>query len=88
MYTASTAEDVKDMILQEFTSLDSVIRVVIATIAFGMGLNAPDIRHCIHWGSADTVQAYVVVVDVMVMILFPLCIFVKVIYHKQVTYLK
>ena len=59
MYTASTAEDIKDRILLEFTSLQSLIRVVVATIAFGMGLNAPDIRRCIHWGPSDTIQAYV-----------------------------
>ena len=59
MYSASTAEAVKDDILQAFTDPHSHIRVVIATIAFGMGLDARDVRRSIHWGPSDTIQAYV-----------------------------
>ena len=40
MYSASTAEVVKDEILQSFMNPSGHIRIVIATIAFGMGLDA------------------------------------------------
>jgi len=41
MYSASTA-DVKDAVLQSFTDPRGHVRIVVATIAFGMGLDAPD----------------------------------------------
>jgi len=59
MYSASSAKDIKDEVLQAFTDPHSHVRVVTATIAFGMGLDAPDVRQSIHWGPSDTIQAYV-----------------------------
>ena len=59
MYSALTAEDVKDEILQTFTDPQSHVRIVIATTVFGIGLDAPDVCQSIHWGPSDTVQAYV-----------------------------
>ena len=59
MYSASTAEDVKDAVLQSFTDPTGHVHIVIATIAFGMGLDAPDVRQSIHLGPSDSVQAYV-----------------------------
>ena len=59
MYSASTAEVVKDEILQSFMNPSGHIRIVIATIAFGMGLDAPDVRQSIHFGPSDSIQAYV-----------------------------
>lgn len=59
MYSASSAKDIKDEVLQAFTDSHSHGRVVIATIAFGMGLDVPDVRQSIHWGPSDTIQAYV-----------------------------
>ena len=38
---------------------NSPLRVVIATIAFGMGMNFPDIRQVIHWGVPQDAEAYV-----------------------------
>lgn len=58
MYSASTTQAVKDTILPSFTNTNGSIRIVIATIAFGMGLDAPNVRQIIHWGPSDSVEAY------------------------------
>lgn len=58
LYSASTTQDVKDMILSSFTTTDGSVRVVIATVAFGMGLDAPNVRQVIHWGPSESIEAY------------------------------
>lgn len=59
MFTACTEKNVKNTIITNFTQKDSPLRVVIATIAFGMGLDSPNIRHIIHWGSPADVESYI-----------------------------
>ena len=59
MYSASTSEDVKDAVLESFTNPNGHVRIVIATIASGMGLDAPDVQQSIHLGPSDSIQAYV-----------------------------
>ena len=34
------------------------VRVVVATVAFGMGIDKPDIRTVLHWGVPTTVESY------------------------------
>lgn len=46
-------------LLNKFTKEDSVLRIVVATIAFGMGINCPNIRRVIHWGSPADVESYI-----------------------------
>ena len=58
MYTHSTHDSVKQAILEQFTSA-SQLRIVIATIAFGMGINCPDVRHIIHWTAPGDIETYV-----------------------------
>lgn len=59
IYTAATDNTVKSDILPSFTAQNGHIRIVIATIAFGLGLDAPNVHKIIHWGSADSVAAYI-----------------------------
>ena len=58
MFTHSTHPSVKEKIIEQFTS-DSPLRVIIATVAFGSGMNCPDIRRVIHWGVPQDAEAYV-----------------------------
>ena len=58
MYTHCTHQSVKDTILARFTSASN-LRVVVATIAFGMGIDCQDVRQIIHWGVPEDEEMYV-----------------------------
>jgi ATP-dependent DNA helicase RecQ len=59
MFHSCTQPCIKDKIIEAFTSPGSPLRLVIATVAFGMGIDIPDIRTIIHFGSCEDVEAYV-----------------------------
>lgn len=59
MYTACTHPNLKPLIVGEFTKEQSVLRVVIATVAFGMELNCPNIRRVIHWNPPGDIESYI-----------------------------
>ena len=52
MYTACTTLSVKDSILQSFAKINTKLRVIIATVAYGMVIDCPDVRCVIHWGAS------------------------------------
>ena len=58
MFMSCTEEIVKESIVRLFTS-DSCLRVVIATVAFGMGIDCHDIRQVIHLGSPNDIESYI-----------------------------
>ena len=55
----STEERVKEEIVQIFTKETSGLRVVIATVAFGMGIDSPSVRQVIHLGPPTDLESYV-----------------------------
>ena len=57
-YHAEVSDEDKARILEEFRKPDSVIRCLISTVAFGIGIDIPDIRLVMHWGESDTVSQY------------------------------
>ena len=59
MFTACTTSDVKETIISSFTKPDGRLRIVVATIAFGMGLNCPNVRRIIHWGPPSDTESYI-----------------------------
>ena len=59
MYTRCTEAEVKEVIFESFSNPDGNLRIVIGTIAFGMGLDCPNVRHIIHWGPSTNIESYI-----------------------------
>ena len=58
MYTSIVDKPIREEILQLFTS-NSQLRIVVATVAFGMGIDCRDVRQVIHVGAPDDVEEYI-----------------------------
>lgn len=59
MYHAKVTDAQKVSILDSFSVANGCCRVLFSTIAFGMGVNIPDIRMIIHFGPSQSIEAYV-----------------------------
>ena len=59
IYTRVSTAPKQEQIIARFSDCDSRLRVVIATVAFGMGIDSPDIRCITHWGLPSTKEEYV-----------------------------
>ena len=59
MYHSKTADANKEHVIQEFPKPDSIVRVVVATVAFGLGVNIPDIRKVINFGAPRNLEEFV-----------------------------
>ena len=57
MFTSVTDAAQKDYIIKAFTG-ESHLRIVIATIAFGMGIDCPDVRQVVCIGLPDDTESY------------------------------
>ena len=58
MFHSCTDSEIKDHILLKF-SKPSHLRIVIATIAFGMGVDCPDVRQIMHVGAPYSIESYI-----------------------------
>lgn len=58
MFTSVTDADHKSKIIQLFKG-DSTLKVIVATIAFGMGIDCPDVRQIVHVGLPDDICSYI-----------------------------
>ncbi len=59
IYSSVTDETVKNRILSSFTDPNGLVRIVVATIAFGLGVDAPDVRYIVNWGPSNSIEAYI-----------------------------
>ena len=59
IFSGSLHSDDKSRILCSFTQPNSMLRIVVATIAFGMGIDVPNVCHIIHWSPSKTIEAYI-----------------------------
>ena len=59
MFNSGTQQEVKDHIITSFKNPISSLRIVIATIAFGLGIDCPNVRQVVHFGLPEDVESYV-----------------------------
>ena len=59
MFTSGTQSHVKDTIIKNFKSPSAPLRIVIATIAFGLGIDCTDVRQVIYLGPSEDIESYV-----------------------------
>src|SRR5437016_2940109 len=55
-YHAGLTPSIRRRVLRAF--LADQVRVIVATSAFGMGIDKPDVRRVLHWGPPPTLEAY------------------------------
>ena len=58
MYHSHISDRCKTRILNSFVSTDTIVRCVVATVAFGLGIQVPDVRYVVHWGPAADILSY------------------------------
>ena len=59
MFHAKIVEEDKKVLLESFSTLDGKCRIMISTIAFGMGVNIPNVQCVVHFGPSGTIDNYV-----------------------------
>ena len=57
MFSGVLTTDKKNQVL--FSTIDSSLRLVFATSAFGLGIDISDIRRVIHWRLPSSIEEYV-----------------------------
>lgn len=55
-YHAGLSAGIRRRVLRAF--LTDQVHVIVATSAFGMGIDKPDVRQVLHWGPPPTLEAY------------------------------
>ena len=58
MFTSCTDQEVKIQIINSFTNPYTALRIVCATVAFGMGIDCPNIRQVFHLGIPEDTESY------------------------------
>jgi len=59
MFSATTPLNVKEWIVKSFVNPYSRLRIVVSTVAFGMGIDCPNIHRIVHWGPPSDLESYI-----------------------------
>ena len=58
MFHSQTSQVIKEHIINSFSNSDGHVRILIATIAFGMGVDCKGLNTVVHFGPPSTVEDY------------------------------
>lgn len=58
-FSACNSPGIKNQILSTFSIPSGRLRIVIATVAFGMGIDCPNIRQVVHWSPPANCESYI-----------------------------
>ena len=56
LFTAAPKPEMRELVLKEFCKADTSLRLMVASSAFGLGVDCPDISRIIHWGAPNTLE--------------------------------
>lgn len=59
MFTACNTASIKNSILSSFLSPIGKLRIVVATVAFGLEFDCPDVCRIIHWTLPADLESYI-----------------------------
>ena len=59
MFTRASTQQMKEKVMSLFSKEGGTLRLVIATAAFSMGVDCPDVHQVIHWGAPSGLEQYV-----------------------------
>lgn len=59
IFTSVSTTEMREAVLKEFCKINSTMRLLVATTAFGMGVDCPDIAKIINWGCPNTLEELV-----------------------------
>ena len=59
VFTSCTESSVKQQIISSMTTKQSHLRILIATVAFGMGLDCRDVHQIVHLGPPNDIESYI-----------------------------
>ena len=58
MFHSHTSQTKREQILATFATPKSPLRCVLATVAFGLGIDVRDVRRVVHWGPSNDLLSY------------------------------
>ena len=58
MFHSETEKDIKNHVHEEFTDTTGLVRFLVATVAFGMGVDCKRLNLVIHYGAAGSIADY------------------------------
>ena len=56
LFTGASTPETREIVLREFSKPETKLRLIIASTAFGLGVDCPDIVRVMNWGAPNTLE--------------------------------